>query len=115
MILRLWSGFTTPAMAPDYDRILNTDVAPGIVAREMAGLERFEVWRRLTTEESTEREFLTAMWFKDQDAVARFTGGDPRSSVVPPQARAVLKRFDEHSRHYELRHRHWPLGDAPED
>ncbi|MGH3383639.1 MAG: hypothetical protein ACRDO1_03590 [Nocardioidaceae bacterium] len=112
MILRMWSGFTTPALAADYDQILNHDVAPGIVTRGLAGLERFEVWRRLAEEETTEREFLTAMWFKDVDAVARFTGGDPRSSVVPPQARAVLERFDEHSRHYELRHRHWPLANT---
>jgi len=83
-------------------------VAPGIVARDVAGLEGFEVWRRLPTEEAAEREFLTAMWFTDLDAVTRFTGGDPKGSVVPPQARAVLERFDEHSRHYELRHRHWP-------
>ena len=45
-------------------------------------------------------EFLTAMTFTDPAAVAAFTGGDPRSSVVPPEARALLSRFDEHSRHY---------------
>ena len=112
MILRLWSGFTTPALASDYDRVLNTDVAPGIVAREIDGLERFEVWRRLASEEEAEREFLTAMWFSDLDAVARFTGGDARGSVVPPQARSVLERFDEHSRHYELRQRHFPPSAA---
>ncbi|MGH3457697.1 hypothetical protein [Aeromicrobium sp.] len=93
-------------MGPDYDRVLNSDVAPGIVSRQVAGLERFEVWRRLPEEETTEQEFLTAMRFTDLAAVGRFTGGDPRGSVVPPQARALLKRFDEHSRHYELRHRH---------
>ncbi len=108
MILRMWSGFTTPDLAADYDRILNTDVAPGIVARTLPGLERFEVWRRLAGEETVEREFLTAMWFTDLDAVARFAGGDHQGSVVPPQARAVLEHFDAHSRHYELRHRHLP-------
>jgi hypothetical protein len=40
------------------------------------------------------------MRFDDVAAVAAFTGGDPRTSVVPPAARALLTRFDEHSRHY---------------
>lgn len=108
MILRLWSGFTTPERAPDYDRVLDEDVAPGIVRRDLTGLDRFEVWTRLPSEDTVEREFLTAMWFRDLRAVADFTGGDPRGSVVPPQAREVLSRFDEYSRHYELRRRHIP-------
>ncbi|KHL11125.1 hypothetical protein CLV56_2940 [Mumia flava] len=106
MILRLWSGWTTPEGAADYDRVLDEDVAPGIVARRLGGLESFEVWTRRADEERGEREFLTAMRFADLDAVARFTGGDPHGSVVPPQARAVLRRFDEHSRHYDLRRKH---------
>lgn len=108
MILRLWSGYTTPGQAIEYDRVLDTDVAPGIVGRGMGGLDRFEVWTRLTSEVQGEREFLTAMWFRDLDAVAEFTDGDPHRSVVPPQARATLSRFDAHSRHYELRRRHLP-------
>ena len=108
MILRLWSGFATPEQAPDYDRVLDTDLGLGIVARGVDGLERFEVWTRLASEAQSESEFLTAMWFRDLDAVAAFTGGDPHRSVVPPQARAVLSRFEEHSRHYELRRRHLP-------
>lgn len=107
MILRLWSGWATGANVEAYDHVLNTEVAPGIVARKLSGLERFEVWRRLVQdEEQAESEFLTAMWFQDMDAVAAFTGGDPSSSVVPPNARRVLSRFEEHSRHYELRLRH---------
>jgi hypothetical protein len=108
VILRLWSGYATPEQAIEYDRVLNTDVAPGIVERGLEGLEQFEVWSRLTSEAQPESEFLTAMWFRDHEAVAAFTGGDPYRSVVPPQARAVLSRFDEHSRHYELRRRHLP-------
>ena len=106
MILRLWSGWTSGHNTQAYDDVLNTEVAPGIVARDLAGLERFDVWRRLPQEEDGESEFLTAMWFEDMEAVARFAGGDPRSSVVPPSARRVLSRFEDHSRHYELRHRH---------
>lgn len=108
MILRLWSGWTTPGNADAYDRILDTEVAPGIVDRRLEGLSAFEVWTRIDSEVADQREFLTAMWFRDLAAVGEFTGGDPHASVVPPRARRVLARYDEHSRHYELRRRHLP-------
>ncbi len=108
MILRLWSGWTTPENANIYDRTLDAEVAPGIVDRGISGLTAFEVWTRRHDELEQEREFLTAMWFDGLSAVAEFTGGDLHGSVVPPRARAVLSRFDTHSRHYELRARHWP-------
>lgn len=107
MILRLWSGWTTGEGTAAYDKVLNEEVAPGVAARKLDGLDRFEVWTRSALDGGAgEQEFLTAMWFSDLDAVAEFTGGDPRRSVVPPAARRVLSRFDEHSRHYELRQRH---------
>lgn len=106
MILRLWRGWTDAEHVDSYDHVLDTDVAPGIVARGLDGLESFEVWRRLPSEVGDEHEFLTAMRFRDMTAVERFTGGDPHASYVPPQARAVLGRFDDHSQHYELRRRH---------
>lgn len=105
MILRLWRGWTTPELADAYDTILDTDVAPGILARDLDGLRSFEVWRRRPAEQTGEHEFLTAMVFDDMAAVERFAGG-PTRSYVPPQARAVLARFDHHSQHYELRRRH---------
>lgn len=108
MILRLWSGWTTIENADAYDEILHTEVAPGITDRGIPGLSAFEVWTRHHDEAEDEREFLTAMWFDDLAAVAEFTGGDAHQSVVPPRARAVLSRFEAHSRHYDLRARHWP-------
>ncbi|MDN5725435.1 MAG: hypothetical protein L0G99_05810 [Propionibacteriales bacterium] len=106
MILRLWRGWTTADRAGAYDALLDQEVAPGIAGRGLAGLDRFEVWRRRTEEQTDRHEFLTAMRFTDLDAVAAFTGGDPQGSVVPPRARALLDTFDEHSQHYELRRRH---------
>jgi len=43
------------------------------------------------------------MTFDNLDAVRRFAGEDYEAAVVPPSARTVLARFDERSRHYEVR------------
>ena len=62
------------------------------------------IWRGWTI---VEVRFVTVMTFDDWEAVRGFAGGDGRGSVVPPQARALLSRFDEHSAHFEV------VGDHP--
>ncbi|NKZ00776.1 hypothetical protein [Nocardiopsis alborubida] len=100
MIRRLWHGWTSPADADAYERLLLDEVFPGIVARDLTGLRGLEAWRR--PELAGEVEFVTVMSFDDVRAAAAFTGGDPDASVVPERARALLRRFDEHSAHYDL-------------
>ncbi|MBQ1028556.1 hypothetical protein KBX26_00865 [Micromonospora sp. C97] len=102
MILRLWSGWTEPAHADAYERLLTQDIAPAILARGVDGLRELRVLRRSPQEldPATGSEFLTAMTFSDFAAVSAFTGGDPSTSVVPPAARDLLGRFDRRSRHY---------------
>ncbi|OEU85610.1 antibiotic biosynthesis monooxygenase [Streptomyces abyssalis] len=99
MIRRIWHGWTTPANADAYERLLRERILPGIVARGIAGLHGLEAWRHQVGEEI---EFVTVMSFDDLQAVAEFTGGDPGRSVVPGAARRLLARFDEHSQHYDL-------------
>ncbi|MGY1802882.1 antibiotic biosynthesis monooxygenase [Blastococcus sp. SYSU D00922] len=103
MILRLWRGWTEPANTAAYEQLLTGTIAPGILDRAVPGLRSLTVLRRHPDEldPATGGEVLTAMTFDDLAAVAAFTGGDPRRSVVPPAARALLARFDEHSLHYE--------------
>ncbi|MET8257829.1 hypothetical protein [Micromonospora sp. NPDC005205] len=102
MILRLWSGWTQPALADAYERLLTQDIAPAILARGVAGLQELRVLRRSPQELDPARgsEFLTAMTFTDFAAVAAFTGGEPSTSVVPPAASDLLESFDLQSRHY---------------
>ena len=47
-------------------------------------------------------EFVTLMSFDSLAAVRTFAGEDYEVAVVPPQARALLLRFDERSTHYEV-------------
>lgn len=105
MIIRAWRGWTAADRADEYERLLNTTIAPGIMQRGITGLRELAVLRR---QGDGEVEFLTLMTFDDQAAVTEFAGPDPSASVVPPAAQALLARYDAHSQHYELVRRHLP-------
>jgi heme-degrading monooxygenase HmoA len=99
MICRLWRGWTTPENANAYQRIVHGEVIPGIEARKIAGFRNIDLMRR---DLGDEVEFQTLMWFESLEAIKAFIGEDYAVSHVPPQARAVLKRFDERAAHYEV-------------
>ena len=99
MICRLWRGWTTPANADAYERIVRGDVIPGIEARRIPGFRHIDLMRRNLGQEV---EFQTLMWFDDLDSIRAFVGEDFAVSHVPAAARAVLVRFDERAAHYEV-------------
>ena len=99
MICRLWRGWTTPEDADSYERIVRTEVMPGIEARKIPGLRHMDLMKR---DLGGEIEFQTLMWFDSLDAIIAFIGEDYAVSHVPEQARSVLKRFDERAAHYEV-------------
>jgi heme-degrading monooxygenase HmoA len=70
------------------------------LARNVTGFRRIELLRGPVGEEV---EFATIMWFDSIESVKAFAGADYETAVVPPKARAVLRRFDPRSRHYEVR------------
>ena len=100
MIARFWSGWTAPQNADAYEALLKDEIFPGIFARKIAGFQRIELCRAVYDDEV---EFVTIMWFSSLDAVKAFAGADYEKAVVPPKARALLKGFDERSRHMEMR------------
>ena len=99
MICRLWRGWTTPANADAYERIVRGEVIPGIEARHITGFRHIDLMRR---EVGDEVEFQTLMWFDSLDSITAFMGTDYFVSHVPPAARAVLERFDSHAAHFEV-------------
>lgn len=101
MIVRIWHGWTTPENAESYQTLLEGTIAPGIMAREIPGILGLDVLRR-ELEDHQETEFITVMIFEDWTAVHAFAGPEPAKSVVPPRARELLSRFDDHSQHYEM-------------
>jgi hypothetical protein len=99
MICRVWRGWATPANADAYERIVRSDVIPGIEARRIAGFRHIDLMRR---DLGKEIEFVTCMWFDDLACITAFTGDDYEVAHVPAAARAVLARFDERAAHYEV-------------
>lgn len=107
MICRLWRGWTSPANAAAYERIVRDEVIPGIEARRIPGFRHMDLMRR---ESGDEVEFQTLMWFDNLDCVRAFMGENYTVSHVPAAAQAVLSRFDEHAVHYEVLDRREQLG-----
>jgi hypothetical protein len=100
MICRVWHGWTTLANADSYEHLLREEVFEGIAGRAIAGYHGIELLRRTAGDEV---EFITHMWFDSLDAVRTFAGAEYEQAVVPSAARALLKRFDARSAHYEVR------------
>lgn len=100
MIVRVWHGWTTPANADAYEALVRGEIFTAIAARQVPGYRGIELLRADGPEEV---EFSTVMWFDSLAAVVEFAGEDYERAYVPVAARAFLIRFDERSRHYELR------------
>ena len=81
MICRLWRGWTTPENADAYERVVRTEVIPGIESRQIPGFRHIDLMRR---DIGGEIEFQTCMWFDSIDAIKEFMGEDyaDRKSVV---------------------------------
>ena len=99
MIARLWHGWTTPANADTYERLLREEIFGGIRGRQIAGFQAIELFRRPV---GSEVEFVTLMRFDSLEAVRAFAGADYEAAVVPEAARRLLTRFDTRSAHYEV-------------
>lgn len=100
MIARVWHGWTRPADADAYERLLREEVFPGIAAMGIDGFHGIDLLRRAA---GPEVEFVTIMRFASLDAVRAFAGEDHEVAYVPDPARALLVRWDERSSHFDLK------------
>lgn len=100
MISRIWHGWTTPENADAYERLLRHEIIEGFKDRKIDGFRRMHILRRILGEEV---EFTTIMWFDSIESIKVFAGENYEASVVPPEARALLSRFDTHAQHYEVK------------
>ena len=100
MIARLWHGYTRPADADAYERLLRDEIFRGIASRAIPGYRGIELFRRQAGQEV---DFVTLKRFDSLDAVRAIAGEDHETAVVPPEAQALLMRYDRRSAHYEVR------------
>ena len=98
-IKRVWHGWTTKQNADEYQRILQNEVIPGIEAKNIPGMRKFEIFR-LEIEDET--EFVTIMTFDSLQDVIAFQGENYQTAYVPDAAKKVLKRWDFEVPHYQL-------------
>jgi heme-degrading monooxygenase HmoA len=96
MIGRLWHGWTRRENAESYEALLRAEILPGI--HRVPGYRGALLMRR---EDAEEVEFVTLTFFTSMEAVRAFAGEDYEAAVVPPEARAILSRFDARSTHFE--------------
>lgn len=101
MILRIWHGWASPDNADAYQRLVDEQIVPGIIDRDIPGLRHVDILRR-RHDGDAEVEFATIMAFDTWAAVEAFAGPGGTTSYVPDEARRLLSRYDEHSQHYDL-------------
>ena len=100
MICRIWHGWTTLQNADSYETLLKEEIFLGILNRRISGFKGVQLLRRQVKEET---EFITLMTFDSLESVREFAGQDYEQAVVPEKARAILSRFDQRSKHYEIK------------
>lgn len=99
MIVRVWHGWTSLENAPAFENLLRSTILPRI--RQLPGCAGVQLLRRAT---GGEVEFLTLLFFDSLDSIRAWAGEPHDVAVVPPEARLLLRRFDERAAHYEAAH-----------
>ena len=98
-ICRYWRGWTTPQNADAYQDAIMNIIIPSIESRNIKGFNRIDLMRR---DAGDEVEFSTLMWFESIASIKEFVGEDYEVANSPPEAKAVLKRWDRRTIHYEV-------------
>jgi heme-degrading monooxygenase HmoA len=93
----MWTGYAATDRSDGYPKHLLQTVRPKLAA--VSGFRGFYLLRRESPDE-VEYQVLT-LW-DSMDALRGFTGDYPERAVVEPAARAVLRRYDNEVRHYEV-------------
>src|SRR4051794_5724420 len=101
MVARIWHGLTSFENAEAYEKFLKTEFIPSIEKKNISGYKKFQLLRK---DEADGVAFITIMWFDTVEQIRAFTGEDYEKAVVHPTAHALLKKYDSHSQHFELRH-----------
>jgi antibiotic biosynthesis monooxygenase (ABM) superfamily enzyme len=98
MIARIWHGWTKPADAKAYEKMLRNEIFPSIAARNISGYYGAELFIR---EDGKEVEFVTLLRFDSMEGVKEFAGADESRPVIYPGVEELLTRMEQ-ARHYRI-------------
>jgi antibiotic biosynthesis monooxygenase (ABM) superfamily enzyme len=98
MIARIWHGWTKPADAKAYEKLLSDEIFPSIAARKIEGYRGAELFIR---EDGNEVEFVTLLRFDSMEAAREFAGPETSKPVIFPKAEALITRMEQ-ARHYRV-------------
>jgi antibiotic biosynthesis monooxygenase (ABM) superfamily enzyme len=98
MIARIWHGWTKPADAKAYEKMLRNEIFPCIAARNIPGYHGAELFIR---EDGDEVEFVTLLRFDSMKGIREFAGTDETRPVIYPGVEHLLTRM-ERSQHYRI-------------
>ncbi len=99
MINRVWHGWTTPGNAARYEEMVTAEVLPS--HEPLPGYRGAYLLRRETGDEV---EFVVITRWESYDAIRGFAGADYDRATIPPEAEALLARFDARAVHYDQRY-----------
>ncbi len=97
VIVRSWTGRATAADAESYIAHFRQKVLPDL--RRIAGHRGAMLLRKGVADEI---EVVVLTFWDSLDSIHEFAGEDVTQAVVEPEAKAVLKTFDTHVRHFDL-------------
>jgi len=97
VIGRWWKGLASPETADAYETLLRTTILPGI--HRIPGYQGAYLFRRDLADGV---EFATLTLWESMDAVRAFAGSEHATAVVPPEARRLLRHWDETAMHYRI-------------
>ena len=97
MIARLWTARTTPARVAEYLDHFQTRVAP-----QLRAMEGYNGATLLTRADGIGVEIIVITRWKSLETIRAFTGDDVDRAVVAPEAEAILTRWDQRVRHYDV-------------
>jgi hypothetical protein len=97
MILRFWRGKIAPGNLPAYQSFLAGVIFPKV--RKLKGNLGAELMVRHAGEEV---DVIVETRWAALDDIHAFAGENISVAVVEPEARALLKSFDDYVTHYEI-------------
>jgi heme-degrading monooxygenase HmoA len=97
VIARVWTARTTPARAPAYADHLRKRVLP-----QLRALDGYGGASLLCRDVDGETELIVITRWRSIEAVRVFAGADVEAAVVEDEAAALLSRYDERVRHYDI-------------